>query len=358
MGGLLNRYPRGPAYDNVRGGWPAAPAYAGAVRRSADAHRRGPGAPCGGQGSQLPRPGRRVFHAGEGWLFPLDLIPRLIPAASRRGDWSKQPSCSGYAPLSISRRCLRAGRGGPGQGGASFAAHHLRLYEQVAHRAAERCAGPPRQNPISSVTRQAYCGSSRTTCKCRPACPTWWRTAGPWPGSSPACSWSRKYGRSPPIQDGCSTRCGGPRPLVPGAGRGAAHPGVGNAAYFGARFPGPQDGHRAGRGPGPVIPRQRSCICAASEGGEQVDVLYRRVNNLSIRSNSGPTRWWDARGSSTSRQGNVTIANAVGNGVADDKLTYTYLPELINTWASVPVAKRHDLQARRSGRAVAVPSPA
>ncbi len=29
------------------------------------------------------------------------------------------------------------------------------------------------------------------------------------------------------------------------------------------------------------------------------------------------------------RAGNVTIANAIGNGVADDKLVYTYLPDLI-----------------------------
>ncbi|MDQ6928414.1 MAG: circularly permuted type 2 ATP-grasp protein, partial [Actinomycetota bacterium] len=29
------------------------------------------------------------------------------------------------------------------------------------------------------------------------------------------------------------------------------------------------------------------------------------------------------------RAGNVTIANAVGNGVADDKLLYTYVPEMI-----------------------------
>jgi uncharacterized circularly permuted ATP-grasp superfamily protein len=28
------------------------------------------------------------------------------------------------------------------------------------------------------------------------------------------------------------------------------------------------------------------------------------------------------------RQGNVTLANAVGNGVADDKLVYTYMPDL------------------------------
>ena len=32
---------------------------------------------------------------------------------------------------------------------------------------------------------------------------------------------------------------------------------------------------------------------------------------------------------SAARAGNVTIANAVGNGVADDKLIYTYLPDLI-----------------------------
>jgi uncharacterized circularly permuted ATP-grasp superfamily protein len=29
------------------------------------------------------------------------------------------------------------------------------------------------------------------------------------------------------------------------------------------------------------------------------------------------------------RAGNVTVANAVGNGVADDKLIYTYLPDLV-----------------------------
>ena len=34
------------------------------------------------------------------------------------------------------------------------------------------------------------------------------------------------------------------------------------------------------------------------------------------------------------RAGNVTIANAVGNGVADDKLIYTYLPDLIRYYLS------------------------
>jgi uncharacterized circularly permuted ATP-grasp superfamily protein len=34
------------------------------------------------------------------------------------------------------------------------------------------------------------------------------------------------------------------------------------------------------------------------------------------------------------RAGNVTIANAVGNGVADDKLLYTYVPDLIRYYLS------------------------
>jgi uncharacterized circularly permuted ATP-grasp superfamily protein len=43
------------------------------------------------------------------------------------------------------------------------------------------------------------------------------------------------------------------------------------------------------------------------------------------------------------RLGNVTIANAVGNGVADDKLLYTYVPELIRYYlAEEPILKNVD----------------
>ena len=65
-------------------------------------------------------------------------------------------------------------------------------------------------------------------------------------------------------------------------------------------------------------------------GPRQVDVIYRRVDDefldpLAFRSDSvlGPPGLLTA-----ARLGNVTIANAVGNGVADDKLVYTYMPEL------------------------------
>ncbi len=65
-------------------------------------------------------------------------------------------------------------------------------------------------------------------------------------------------------------------------------------------------------------------------GPRRVDVIYRRVDDefldpLAFRADSvlGPPGLLTA-----ARLGNVTIANAVGNGVADDKLVYTYMPDL------------------------------
>jgi uncharacterized circularly permuted ATP-grasp superfamily protein len=68
-----------------------------------------------------------------------------------------------------------------------------------------------------------------------------------------------------------------------------------------------------------------------TRGERRVDVVYRRVDDdwldpVHFRPESvlGSPGMLNA-----ARAGNVTIANAVGNGVADDKLAYTYLPDLI-----------------------------
>jgi uncharacterized circularly permuted ATP-grasp superfamily protein len=71
-------------------------------------------------------------------------------------------------------------------------------------------------------------------------------------------------------------------------------------------------------------------------GPTRVDVIYRRVDDefldpLQFRADSmlgAPGLMLAAR------LGNVTIANAVGNGVADDKLVYTYMPDLIRYYLS------------------------
>jgi uncharacterized circularly permuted ATP-grasp superfamily protein len=107
-------------------------------------------------------------------------------------------------------------------------------------------------------------------------------------------------------------------------------PGVHNPAYFEHAF--------LARKMGIELVEGRDLFCRdhvlymRSVGGKQrVDVVYRRVNDefldpVHFRSDSvvGSPGILNA-----ARVGNVTIANAIGNGVADDKLTYTYVPALI-----------------------------
>ncbi|TAL43426.1 MAG: circularly permuted type 2 ATP-grasp protein [Salinibacterium sp.] len=107
-------------------------------------------------------------------------------------------------------------------------------------------------------------------------------------------------------------------------------PGVYNSAYF--------EHTLLARLMGVELVEGRDLFCSGGRvwmrttaGPTRVDVIYRRVDDefldpLQFRADSmlgSPGLLMAAR------LGNVTIANAVGNGVADDKLVYTYLPELI-----------------------------
>lgn len=75
--------------------------------------------------------------------------------------------------------------------------------------------------------------------------------------------------------------------------------------------------------------RDRVCVHTA-HGRRPVDVIYRRVDDdwldpLHFR----PESLLGCPGLvNAARRGIVTIANGVGNGVADDKLLYTYMPDL------------------------------
>ncbi len=68
-----------------------------------------------------------------------------------------------------------------------------------------------------------------------------------------------------------------------------------------------------------------------TEGERQVDVIYRRIDDdfldpMQFRPDSvlGVAGVLNA-----ARAGNVVISSAVGNGVGDDKLVYTYVPTII-----------------------------
>lgn len=91
--------------------------------------------------------------------------------------------------------------------------------------------------------------------------------------------------------------------------------------------------------------RRGRVMMRTTTGLAPVHVLYRRVDDefldpVHFRADSalGCPGLIDA-----ARAGNVTLANAVGNGVADDKLVYTYLPDLIRYYlAEEPVLRNVD----------------
>jgi Uncharacterized conserved protein len=107
-------------------------------------------------------------------------------------------------------------------------------------------------------------------------------------------------------------------------------PGVYNSAYFEHAF--------LARKMGIELVEGRDLFCRGNVlymrttgGSQRVDVIYRRVDDdfldpVLFRPDSvvGCPGLVNA-----ARAGNVAIANAVGNGVADDKLVYTYVPALI-----------------------------
>ncbi len=107
-------------------------------------------------------------------------------------------------------------------------------------------------------------------------------------------------------------------------------PGIYNSAYFEHAFLARQMGVELVEGRD-LVCRGNVVYMRSTDGEQRVDVVYRRVDDeyldpLQFRAGSvvGCPGIVNA-----ARAGNVTIANAVGNGVADDKLLYTYVPEII-----------------------------
>jgi uncharacterized circularly permuted ATP-grasp superfamily protein len=107
-------------------------------------------------------------------------------------------------------------------------------------------------------------------------------------------------------------------------------PGVYNAAFFEHSFLARQMGVELVEGRDIICQHNRVYMRTAS-GQEPVHVIYRRIDDdfldpLHFRADSivGCPGILNA-----ARAGHVTIANAVGTGVADDKLTYTYMPDVI-----------------------------
>lgn len=112
-------------------------------------------------------------------------------------------------------------------------------------------------------------------------------------------------------------------------------PGIYNSAYFEHAFLARAMGVELVEGRDLVVDDQ--VVYARTVGGlSPVDVIYRRIDDdfldpVSFR----PDSTLGVPGLlSAARAGTVTICNAVGNGVADDKAVYPYVPDLIRYYMS------------------------
>jgi uncharacterized circularly permuted ATP-grasp superfamily protein len=107
-------------------------------------------------------------------------------------------------------------------------------------------------------------------------------------------------------------------------------PGVHNSAYFEHSLLARQMGVELVEGRD-LFCRDNQVYMRTTEGERQVDVIYRRIDDtfldpMQFRPDSvlGVAGLLNA-----ARSGNVVISSAVGNGVGDDKLVYTYVPTII-----------------------------
>ncbi|NOT63783.1 MAG: circularly permuted type 2 ATP-grasp protein [Acidobacteria bacterium] len=107
-------------------------------------------------------------------------------------------------------------------------------------------------------------------------------------------------------------------------------PGIYNSAYYEHSFLARQMGIEIVEGRDLVCHENR-VYTRTTHGLKRVDVIYRRVDDtyidsLAFRSDSmlGVAGLLNAY-----RAGNITLANAIGTGVADDKAVYAYVPEMI-----------------------------
>jgi uncharacterized circularly permuted ATP-grasp superfamily protein len=122
--------------------------------------------------------------------------------------------------------------------------------------------------------------------------------------------------------------------LAPGSARAPSvvvlTPGVFNSAYFEHSFLAQQMGVRLVEGSDLVV-SSKGVFMRTTKGLERVDVIYRRIDDDFLDPEVfRPDSLLGVPGLLQAyRAGKVALANAPGNGVADDKVVYAYVPEII-----------------------------
>lgn len=112
-------------------------------------------------------------------------------------------------------------------------------------------------------------------------------------------------------------------------------PGPFNAAYFEHSFLARRMGSELAH-PSDLFVRDRKVYLKTTRGPQQIHVIYRRIDDDFLDPEFfRPDSLLGVAGLvSAYAAGNVTLANAIGNGVADDKAIYPYVPDMIRFYLS------------------------
>jgi uncharacterized circularly permuted ATP-grasp superfamily protein len=107
-------------------------------------------------------------------------------------------------------------------------------------------------------------------------------------------------------------------------------PGIYNSAYFEHSFLAQQMGIQLVEGRDLVV-EGGDVFMRTTKGMERVDVIYRRIDDdfLDPEAFRADSMLGVPGLMSAYKQGRVALANAPGNGVADDKVIYAYVPDMI-----------------------------
>jgi uncharacterized circularly permuted ATP-grasp superfamily protein len=112
-------------------------------------------------------------------------------------------------------------------------------------------------------------------------------------------------------------------------------PGVYNSAYYEHSFLADKLGIELVEGRDLIV-KNDEVFMRTTEGLKRVDVIYRRVDDdfldpLTFRPDSalGVPGLMSAYAA-----GNITLANAIGTGIADDKAIYSYMPDIVKFYLS------------------------
>ena len=132
-------------------------------------------------------------------------------------------------------------------------------------------------------------------------------------------------------------------------------PGIYNSAYYEHSFLAQQMGVELVEGRDLVV-RDEFVYMRTTKGFQRVDVIYRRIDDDFLDPNHfRPESMLGVRGVFDAyRKGNVGLANAPGNGVADDKVVYAYVEKMIKYYLdedaiipNVPTFICHDEKERK-----------